>query len=431
MSLKRETPDCSQTETNPTPDNSIEDHSNDAKVRQLTILHSYFFIYFISLLFAFIVISCCLKTPFFTVGWPNKNMGNPWQMRDYLDYSSQYAGLVGAILAAIGITANNSSYYSELLTKFLSRQLASIVLATLQLANFCITSSIFMLIYEAEKMDVLPLIIGLGFNVISIISPMMFMFLAQRLVRRNIKKRMEIVRSEIIKLEKAFPELKGVIKASDSQPNGVRNGVRHNGNVRKIMARIQRKSEFDSLPYWMAIITLFTTIIGSAIFISQLPYEHNYLHKHIVVGVTSEFFTTLSISLPFIFFFGITRVIWAEFLLQKLQRWCLTSGFFILSIYIEALILIDVWAGITTSTSSLREIVLTIAFLCIFVPSFLMSVLSVCCKRKILEGSLYPMRQFAQQLHIRLNSEEKALAQALEHSETGGLTTSPATLTTR
>lgn len=429
MPLTRETPDCSQTKTTPTPDNSIEDHPNDPNVRQLAILHSYFFIYFTSLLFALIVISCCLKTPFFTVGWPNKNMDDPWQMHDYLDYSSQYAGLVGAILATISITANNSNYYSELLTKFLSSRLASIALAVLQLVNFCITSSIFMLIYEAEKMDVLPFVIGLGFNVISIISPMMLMFLAQRLVRRNIKKRMEVVRSEIINLEKGFPELKGV--TTDSQPNGVRNDVRHNGNVRKVMARIQRKSEFDSTSYWMAIIILLTTIVGSAIYVSHLLYDYNYLHKHIVVGITSESFTTLSISLPFIFFFGIARVIWAEFLLHTLQGLFLTLVFLILSIYMEALILIDVWDGIAASTSNLCEIVLTIVFLCVFVSSFLMSVLSVCCKRIILDGSLYPKRQFARQLHIRLNSEEKALAQALGHSETGGPTTSSATLTTR
>ncbi|MEZ7789134.1 hypothetical protein [Actinomyces naeslundii] len=409
MTLRtHETPEDRRTEVKPTPPNRTGDQLDDTKVRTLTFIHSYFFTYFVTALIILFVVIAIRRPVLLTTVWPDKNADKCWQIRDYLDYSSQYAALVGAILAAVGITINNSNYYAELLTKSLSKPRPSIILAVVQLLNCVIVASIFMLIFKATQKDWIPLIIGLGFNLIAVMSPLMLIFLAQRLVKRNIMKRIEIIDDEINELESLFLDLRNTSTRLGTQYGRPRNTVPKDKPFR-FMARIHRRSNSSSIPFWMAVIIVVATPIGAVVSAVHLFYKEDYPYRSIVSGIAATSVPSIAISLPILFVLWLTRVIYKEFLLQPHERRILISVHIALLVFIEESIFEAVKSGLLEYTSDLLKAVAATAVICIFSLSFIISILSMLCERRNWGGVFYPKNKFAKQTYERLKVERRDL----------------------
>ena len=390
MTLRtHETPEDRRTEVKPTPPNRTGDQLDDTKVRTLTFIHSYFFTYFVTALIILFVVIAIRRPVLLTTVWPDKNADKCWQIRDYLDYSSQYAALVGAILAAVGITINNSNYYAELL-------------------NCVIVASIFMLIFKATQKDWIPLIIGLGFNLIAVMSPLMLIFLAQRLVKRNIMKRIEIIDNYISKLESKFLDARSTSTGLGSRHRHPRDAFPEDKPFR-FMARILRRSNSSSIPFWMAVIIVVATPIGAVVSAVHLFYKEDYPYRSIVSGIAATSVPSIAISLPILFVLWLTRVIYKEFLLQPCERNTLIAVSVISLFIVEILIVRAAWSGLLEYTSAPLKAVAAITAIFIFSSSFMLSTLSILCERGNWDGIFYPSNKFAKQTYERLQAERQDL----------------------
>jgi len=170
--------------------------NDDTRLRLTAFLHSDFLAIFGSGLAILIGLSITLGSIFPpTVGWPKTNTaGQPWSANDYLDYSSQYAGLIGAIIAIIGITVNNSSYLLDKLTEHLKRFLPSAIYSLLALANIWMTLSIALLLKNVQHPNLNIIIIGFGFNFLTALSPIILIFLTQAVAPERVQARIDSIK---------------------------------------------------------------------------------------------------------------------------------------------------------------------------------------------------------------------------------------------
>ncbi|QQQ60224.1 hypothetical protein [Actinomyces sp. HMT 175] len=403
-----ETPEDRQAEIKPTPPDSTNDKLDDTKVRTITFIYSHFFTYFVIGLISLSVAIAVTRPTLFATVWPNKNADKCWQIHDYLDYSSQYAALIGSILAVAGITINNSNYIAELLTKLLSKPLPSIIFAALQLLNCIIIFSIFMLIFKAQEINWIPLIIGLGFNLIAITSPLMLVFLVQRLVKRNVMKRIEIIDNYISKLESKFLDARSTSTGLGSRHRHPRDAFPEDKPFR-FMARILRRSNSSSIPFWMASSVVCATLIGATIFTAHLIYKENYPYRSIVSGISATSVPSIFISLPLLIALGLTRMTYKEFLLQPCERNTLIAVSVISLFIVEILIVRAAWSGLLEYTSAPLKAVAAITAIFIFSSSFMLSTLSILCERGNWDGIFYPSNKFAKQTYERLQAERQDL----------------------
>ena len=140
--------------------------------------HSYFFSYFWSLLIAHSVL-CYLASRFFKF-----QLSVPWSdSLSYIDYTSKYAGMIAALLAILQLSVRNSEV-SELITGCLSRKLTSFFLAAVIYFNLAFLATVNFVWFTNKIGDSLINklafgIPGIGFSLASIITPYLFVLLAQ------------------------------------------------------------------------------------------------------------------------------------------------------------------------------------------------------------------------------------------------------------
>ena len=140
--------------------------------------HSYFFSYFWSLFIAYSVLYC-LASRFFKF-----HLSVPWSdSLSYIDYTSKYAGMIAALLAILQLSVRQSEV-SELITGCLSRKLTSFFLAAAIYFNSIFLATVNFVWFTNKIGDSLinkltfgtP---GIGFSLASIITPYLFVLLAQ------------------------------------------------------------------------------------------------------------------------------------------------------------------------------------------------------------------------------------------------------------
>ncbi|WP_455188791.1 hypothetical protein [Actinomyces naeslundii] len=301
--------------------------NDDTRLRLTAFLHSDFLAIFGSGLAILIGLSITLGSIFPpTIGWPKTNTaGQPWAANDYLDYSSQYAGLIGAIIAIIGITVNNSSYLLDKLTEHLKRFLPSAIYSLLAIANIWMTLSIALLLKNVQHPNLNIIIIGFGFNFLTALSPIILIFLTQTVAPERVQARIDSIKKDRAIITEKYSSMYSLSTPIEDQP-------------KRLMKSIATflKLKWTYISSW---VILFLTAIGAAVQV----LEHfgafriqGWLLSSVTVITSASAATSIIISVAYILF----RKFYKLFIYNPWVRSCVLLTLFLQALQLELILII-------------------------------------------------------------------------------------------
>lgn len=383
----------------PTNSNQTND---DTRLRFTAFLHSDFLAIFGSGLAIAIGLSITLGSIFPpTIGWPKTNTaGQPWSANDYLDYSSQYAGLIGAIIATIGITVNNSSYLLDKLTEDLKRFLPSAIYSLLALANIWMTLSIASLVKNIQHPNLNIIIIGFGFNFLTALSPIILIFLTQTVAQERVQARIDSIKKDRAIINEKYLSVYSLGTPTEDQPKRL---------IKSVAAFLKLKWVYISS--WVII---FLTATGVAVQVL------NYFGAFRIQGWPLSFATVIACisaatSLIITVAYMLFRKFYKLFIYSPWVRSCVLLTLFLQALQLEFILIIPAHyfsAKITASkTGGMTLFYLTTTILTLLTVTSISSIVS---KPTHWNGVLLPKHRYAQEQYNQLKAEEDYLSKLLQ-----------------
>ena len=376
--------------------------NDDTRLQLTAFLHSDFLAIFGSGLAILIGLSITLGSIFPpTVGWPKTNTaGQPWSANDYLDYSSQYAGLIGAIIAIIGITVNNSSYLLDKLTEHLKRFLPSAIYSLLALANIWMTLSIALLLKNVQHPNLNIIIIGFGFNFLTALSPIILIFLTQAVAPERAQARIDSIKKDRAIINEKFSSMHSLSTSIEDQPKRL---------MKSIASFLKLKWVYISS--W---VILFLTAIGVAVqvlkYFGAFRIQGRLLSSVTVITYASAA-TSLIIAVAYILF----RKFYELFIYNPWVRSCVLLTLFLQALQLEFILIIPAhYFSVKITASKTGGMTLFYLTTTIFTLLTVTSISSIVSKSTRWNGVLLPKYRYAQEQYNRLKAEEDYLSKLLQ-----------------
>ena len=376
--------------------------NDDTRLRLTAFLHSDFLAIFGSGLAILIGVSIFLGSIFPpTIGWPKTNTaGQPWTANDYLDYSSQYAGLIGAIIAIIGITVNNSSYLLDKLTEHLKRFLPSVIYSLLAIANIWMALSIALLLKNVQHPNLNIIIIGFGFNFLTALSPIILIFLTQAVAPERVQARIDSIKKDRAIITEKYSSMYSLITPAEDQPKRL---------MKSTATFLKLKWAYISSQ-----VILFLTAIGVAVQVLKhfgAFRIQGWLLSSVTVITFVSAATSLIISLAYILF----RKFYKLFIYSPCVRSCVLLALFLQALQLELILIIPTHNFSAKITSGKTEgMTLFYLMITIFTLLTVTSISSIVSKSTHWNGVLLPKYRYAQEQYNRLKAEEDYLSKLLQ-----------------